>query len=313
VASLKEQPMDSMKPRSAYPDELEPAIRLLFQNLTPEEQDQRVANTLHLVGSGELDPHGIFITRVSAGITGAQVCLPIVGSNALIWPPQVVDDALRQEREDHLIRHACAWLRTRGTKLAQCLLVPDELPQAEALLRNGFVHLTHLWYLRHNLEVSVTLLDTPVRLDYQTYADNPELFHQVLLRSYVGTLDCPEINDLRSVAEIVAGHQAQGRFDPRRWWLALAGNSTVGVALVSEMSESGDWDVAYLGVVPEVRRRGHAREMMLKVLFEARGAGVARVSLCVDGRNEPAWNLYRSLGFEPYDRREVLLAIWRSA
>jgi ribosomal protein S18 acetylase RimI-like enzyme len=290
---------------------MESALRLLFQALSPPEQEHRVAYALHLVQSGELDPQGIFLTRESASVTGAQVCLPIVGANALIWPPQSVPGSLRESREDILIQHACAWLRSRGVKLAQCLLAPEELHQGIALLRNGFVHLTHLWYLRHDPDIPVALLATPVQLSYQTYDENQDLFHEVLLRSYIGTLDCPEVNELRTVDEIVAGHQAQGPFDPHLWWLAVSGDRPVGVVLVSVLAESGDWDVAYLGVVPEERRRGHAREMMLKVLFEARAAGVTRVSLCVDGRNEPARNLYRTLGFEPYDRREVLLAIWR--
>jgi ribosomal protein S18 acetylase RimI-like enzyme len=49
---------------------------------------------------------------------------------------------------------------------------------------------------------------------------------------------------------------------------------------------------------------------MEKALREARAARVARLTLAVDARNRPAWNLYQKLGFEPYDQREVYLAIW---
>jgi ribosomal-protein-alanine N-acetyltransferase len=77
------------------------------------------------------------------------------------------------------------------------------------------------------------------------------------------------------------------------------------------MPESGDWEVAYVGVVPEARRRGVGRELMLHALVEARAAGVARLTLSVDARNQPAWALYRGLGFDPYDRRAVFLAVWR--
>ena len=38
--------------------------------------------------------------------------------------------------------------------------------------------------------------------------------------------------------------------------------------------------------------------------------GVAEVTLSVDMRNHPARALYRGLGFEPYDVREVYLAVW---
>jgi ribosomal protein S18 acetylase RimI-like enzyme len=77
------------------------------------------------------------------------------------------------------------------------------------------------------------------------------------------------------------------------------------------LPERGDWEVAYMGVVPEARRQGFGREILLKALFEARAAGVPRLTLSVDSRNQPAWNLYRSLGFEPFDRRAVYLLVWR--
>jgi ribosomal protein S18 acetylase RimI-like enzyme len=34
------------------------------------------------------------------------------------------------------------------------------------------------------------------------------------------------------------------------------------------------------------------------------------VTLSVDVRNRPAWGLYRSLGFEPFELREVYLRVW---
>jgi ribosomal protein S18 acetylase RimI-like enzyme len=35
-----------------------------------------------------------------------------------------------------------------------------------------------------------------------------------------------------------------------------------------------------------------------------------QVTLSVDVRNRPAWGLYRSLGFEPFELREVYLIVW---
>jgi ribosomal protein S18 acetylase RimI-like enzyme len=99
-------------------------------------------------------------------------------------------------------------------------------------------------------------------------------------------------------------------FAPERWQLTLNAGQPVGVLIVTELPENGDWEVAYMGVVPEVRRRGFGREMLLHVLCEARAADVLGVTLSVDARNQPAWNLYRSLGFEPYGQRAVYLAIF---
>jgi len=83
------------------------------------------------------------------------------------------------------------------------------------------------------------------------------------------------------------------------------------VLLLCEMPEWAAWDVAYVGVVPEARGRGYGREIMHQALAVARADGVARLTLSVDVRNDPAWRLYTDLGFRPHDRREVFLALWR--
>jgi ribosomal protein S18 acetylase RimI-like enzyme len=112
--------------------------------------------------------------------------------------------------------------------------------------------------------------------------------------------------------EVVEGHQAQGTHDPEHWWLAWQAGHAVGVLLVAEMSEWQGWDISYVGVIPEARGRGIGRALTLKALHEARAAGATQVTLAVDTRNRPAWNLYLDVGFEPFDRREVYLAIWNN-
>jgi GNAT superfamily N-acetyltransferase len=175
------------------------------------------------------------------------------------------------------LRHVCAWLRERGVKLVQTLLAPEETFLADPLLRNGFSAVTRLWYMRHDLNLPVDCLNTPSRLNYQTFADDAQ-FRQTLLRTYEGTLDCPEVNGIRDIDEVLEGHRAQGAFDAERWWLARDGERPMGV--------------------------------LLHALCEARAAAASAVTLSVDARNQPAWNLYRSLGFEPYDQRVVYLAIF---
>jgi ribosomal protein S18 acetylase RimI-like enzyme len=298
-------------PRPARAEERAPALRLLFADLAEGERERRVANALYLIDSGELDPDGLHVMQGPAGLVGALVCVSLAGASALVWPPQSVDDGRRRQREDLLVRHAGDWLRRRGVKLAQALLPLDEDFRAAPLERNGFHHVTCLLYLRHGLR-PLPRSDGLPRLAYLSYADaGEERFGAALLRTYEGTLDCPELNGVRPVEQVLAGHRAQGRFDPERWWLALEGGRPVGVLLLSEPADGGDGEVAYVGVAPEARRRGLGRELMLKALAEARAAGHSRLTLTVDARNRPARQLYLDLGFEPFDRREVYLAVWR--
>jgi ribosomal protein S18 acetylase RimI-like enzyme len=298
-------------PKPARPDEIRAAFRLLFQHLSSDECAARVCAALELLQQGKLDRQGIFVLHEEEGLAGVQLCLPLAGAMGLVWPPQARAGSQQRHHEDRLLQAGCAWLRRQGIKLAQALLSPDEVPQGEPLLRQGFLQVTHLWYLRHDLTLPLPYLDAPARLQFRSYAEiDPFLFQQVLQRTYEHTLDCPEINGLRTMDEVVRGHQAQGRHDPRCWWLASCASRPVGVLITTDLPDANSWDLSYLGVVPEARRRGFGREMVLQALCEARAAGTGRIGLCVDGRNRPAWDLYRALGFEPYDRREVLLALW---
>jgi ribosomal protein S18 acetylase RimI-like enzyme len=298
-------------PEPARPEEWPDAFRLLFRHIANDERQRRVNNALALLERAELKPEGIFVLREAGQVVGALTCLPLPGATALIWPPQCADGPEQTVQEDGLLQHAATWLRSRGVKLAQTLFPPDAVVGADALQRNGFVHLTHLWYLRHTLALPPHCLATPARLDFAAAGEAPAEFADTLFRSYAQTLDCPEINDVRTMPEILDGHRSQGLHDPRLWWLATRAGQPVGVVLVTVTPDAGEWDVTYVGIIPEMRRRGFGREVMLRVLCEARATDAPGVTLSVDGRNDPARTLYRNLGFEVFDRREVFLAIWR--
>ncbi len=296
--------------KTARTEERAHALRLVFQHLDSAQQEQRVANALQMIDRGAILADGIRIAVHGAELAGAMIGLPVPGAAAVMWPPQASDRAERENVEDTLLQNTSEWLRAKGARLAEVLLSATDNDLAPALLRNGFQHVTRLWYLRHNLE----RLPRPARapaLVYQPYRpENASLFHESLLRTYDDSLDCPELNGVRCVEEIIAGHQAQGIYDPDRWWLVRLEGQPVGVLLLSEMPEYSDWGLSYLGVVPEARRQGIGRQLAIKALHEARRATMAALTVSVDCRNEPAWKLYQELGFQVFDQREVYLAIW---
>jgi ribosomal protein S18 acetylase RimI-like enzyme len=295
---------------TAEPDERLAALRLTFSHLDPEIRLARVAGGLELIDRGELDPAGILVARIRGRVVGAVVAAPVPGAGAAVWPPQV-ERGVEPAVADDLARRAADWLRGQGVKLAQALLAPEDAPLASPLLRAGFRRATSLWYLRHDLELPAGLLGEPERLTYVTFAAaGPEAFAAVLARTYEGTQDCPEISEARTAPEALAGHMAGG-FDPNHWWLAAAGGEPVGLLLVNPAVDGEGWEIAYVGVAPGHRRRGYGRELVLKALVEAKAAGQPSVALAVDARNAPARELYRRLGFEPLESRDVLLAVWR--
>src|ERR1043166_8320735 len=134
----------AVDPEPARPEEWPAAFRLLFRYVSDEDRPRRIAEALALLERGELHPDGIFVLREGDGLVGVLTCLPLVGATALVWPPQCVGEAELAAREDRLLQHATRWLHGQGSKLLQTLFPTDGVVGAEALERNGFVHLTHL-------------------------------------------------------------------------------------------------------------------------------------------------------------------------
>jgi ribosomal protein S18 acetylase RimI-like enzyme len=297
----------------ARPEERAAAFGLVFQRVEEEdERELRIANALNLVSRGELDPAGVIVARDERDMLGAMVCQLVPGASGLAWPPLTRAGPWRTEVEDALVQYVSTSLSQRGAKLIQTLLAPADAPLAAPLERNGFEHITSLWYLRCHLNGEGPLPQPPRRLTCLPYhGDDRALFHQTLLRTYEQTQDCPEVNGVRSLDEILVGHQAQGIYDPDRWWMALRQGRPAGVLILTELPDAPAWEISYLGVVPEERGQGIGRELTCLALHEARAGGAVYVTLSVDARNRPAWNLYERLGFQAHDRREVYLAIRR--
>jgi ribosomal protein S18 acetylase RimI-like enzyme len=294
---------------SARPEEREAALHLIFQQFDAAERERRTANALQLMELGKLCAEGLFTAHEHDLLQGSMLCLPIPGASGLVWPPQSAQTKNARELEDALVSHSCEWLKARGAKLAQALLFAQETASATPLERNGFQRTTTLWYMRRDMNVPLPRGGRP-RLTLQPYdAKESAIFSQTLLRTYEGTQDCPEVNGVRTIDEILDGHSADAGANFSRWWLALDGKRPVGVMLAAESPEWESWEIAYIGVVPEARGRGFGRELMHHVLTEARVVEVPQLTLCVDSRNAPAVRMYRDLGFERYDTREVYLRV----
>src|SRR5438128_308372 len=214
----------------ARPEEWPAAFALALPRAPETERPARVRNALTLLSAGEIDPQGIMVARTPGSLAGVQVCIPLAGKSGLFWLPQVEAGWEGSDLGQHLVQSAVAWVRQRGAKLAQAILHPSDVVRAVPLLRCGFHRITRLQYLRHELSDVAPLPALPARL--QPFSPNLEsLFQQTLLRSYDDTLDCPELNGVRTVEEIIEGHRAQGIWRQELWWLAWVNDVPAGVVM----------------------------------------------------------------------------------
>jgi GNAT superfamily N-acetyltransferase len=74
----------------------------------------------------------------------------------------------------------------------------------------------------------------------------------------------------------------------------------VGVVLCQRQGTTNSWGVSIVGVLPEYRGRGIARQLLMRSLEDLRERGADKAVLGVIDRNVPAYSLYTSLGFEQY-------------
>lgn len=275
--------------------DLPAAFTLLFGAPTTN-LDDRVAHALSLATRGAIDTKDVIVARQDNVVIGAVYGAVLPGSAAVVWPPRAIDaDAAI---EDDLMRSVLA--HVSSSNVVQVLLSSAEMDRAGSLTRAGFQHVTKVWEMQGT---SLAFPDMPSRLEMLAYSNvDPGEFLRVLVRCHEDSLDCPELNDLRTPDELLAGYRDCAQ-ETARWWLARHDGASIGVLVL------GADELAFLGVMQEHRRRGFGRELLRFACNWAKP-----LSLIVDARNTPAIQLYSSAGFETVGSREVyLLAPARSA
>jgi hypothetical protein len=128
-------------------------------------------------------------------------------------------------------------------------------------------------------------------------------------RTYQGSLDCPALDGVRRIADVLEGYRAIGIFDPTRWIIARHREQDIGCLLLADHPRDHQWELVYMGVVPEARGHGWGVAIARHAQWLARQAGRKRLVLAVDAANLPAIAVYAAAGFVTWDHRSVYLRI----
>jgi mycothiol synthase len=307
------------------------ALEVLYRRVPASLRDRLIVEVLGEARRGEIDLSGLWVTRERMGrITGALLTQPLAGKAAAVWAPEVRPSWRRTALATGLVRSALADLKARGFLLAQAVL--DESAGSHAakdLARGGMPHVTDLLYLERDTmtplspaaSIEPNRRGNPARaetragpgtgLEWRQFEPALEAeFRSVLMATYLGSMDMPELDGTRSLEDILEGHRASGRFVPERWRLGrIPGeHEAAAVLLMAEVPGRNVWEVVYLGLTPPARGRGLGRATLSHALELAR-PHVTRIELAVDLRNKPAMQLYRAADFVARDRRAVHLTI----
>ena len=136
---------------------------------------------------------------------------------------------------------------------------------------------------------------------------------RVIHRSHEGSPDAAlnstyaTPSSCRGFVETLVLRAGCGRFLPYASLLARAEGAAVGVIIASLLS-SGNGHICQVSVLPEAQGRGLGAALVACILAEFRREGLSRASLSVTVGNQPAYGLYRRLGFEVH--REFAAYAW---
>lgn len=302
------------------PDARVAALEVLYQQLPAVMRAELIASILGDELRGKVDLSGIWIAQRGARgrVVGAILAQRLAGRAAALWPPEVRPIRGRDAIASKLVRGVLDALRAEGTAVIQAVLDQSADPRNDRdLTQGGLPYVTDLIFMKRDVAALWTLggrSDEP-RLHWRGIDETGEdLFRQTLGATYPGSLDMPELEGVRTLDDVMAGHRAAGRFVPKLWRLGTLADQAdpSAILILSPILDRRVWEVVYLGLVPEARGRGlgaetlsHARDLALK------DGRVDAIDLAADARNAPALKLYEAAGFTPRDRRRVHLVVFR--
>ena len=199
-------------------------------------------------------------------------------------------------------------LKRTGIAQIQALLDVDNLSSRMVMLNSPFRQVTtvrHLWLNLHNMSPTAELPIAGYTFHPARRFQRSEV-EALVEATFIGSLDCPEVDGLRTGSDVVNGFLESKAWDQSLpWWVLCDDHAPIGCALVNTHPK-GIFEFAYMGLIQSVRGRGLGRAVVDFAIRVCRTQGGSMVTTAVDTQNRPAVRIYESLGFAAI--RE--LAVW---
>lgn len=273
----------------ALAESLEPAGR----GISPEEV------TASLNRPGYSPERELIVAEIGGSLVAYLDTVPELGIGRVIVKYWVVPEHRRHGLATRLMERAVRRARELGARTVQ-MNIPDDSKGARQLaLRLGFEFTRRFLKLRLSL-VGWSQLGNLGGVDfYDLEQVGLEGLADIQNRAFAQAWGyCPN-----TIVEI-ACHLRENGNSPEDIIFAHQGNQMVGYCWTKPGCGSGErpgmGQVFMLGVDPEYRGTGLGKKLMLAGLAYLKSKGLKVAWLEVDGENEHALGLYRSLGFRRY-------------
>jgi ribosomal protein S18 acetylase RimI-like enzyme len=291
------------------------ALRALHDRL-PQEQQVGLAQVLQTLDARDVAAwDGLLVATngengsptAASDLGGVAWIQQLPGETACLWlPPN------QGGWEGALMHGAAAFVDERQIPLAQLVVSSDDGYSSESCQAAGFPKFANLLYLYLELaddtrrrELSSLPAGPPVLKFVGRAERDPERLMQAVAQTYVETLDCPGLDGVRPLDQVLEGYRSQGRHRPEHWYLVQAENQDVGALILAEHPGLGNWELIYFGLAAPVRGRGWGEAVVRFAIDVATRQGAERLVCAVDAANGPALDVYHRLGFINWAERIV--------
>ena len=301
--------MSEVRIAVARPEQQGEVLNVVFgQQMTPAQRAQQIVELTRPPGADDRALDGLLGAWRGDQLVGAVWGQIQPGCSAAIWPPRL-QAGEPPETADALLHELLRELATRGLRIVQTLLRPQDQDDFQRFTAAGFRHMADLRYLV-SLPQQWPATEPASSLTYEPSGEaNLGRLKQVIEQTFEQTLDCPGLSEIRSTDDLLTEYRAIGVFDPALWLIVRQGESDIGCLLLANHPEFPQWELVYVGIVRAVRGRGFGLEIVRRAQWLARASGRSRILLAVDTRNEPAIQMYESAGFTAWEHRSALLRV----
>lgn len=295
--------------RVAAREELGAVLALVLGSAAYPADHGHVVDFIGFAQRRGINVSGAWLAEV--GGTLGWAVLPVVSPGRtmlLLTPSSAPAEGAGLRAAGGLVDAVCDHYAGRDVQLAQVLLDPADVASHRLYEGRGFERVAHLIYLQASPRRKMVHPPLPPGAQWVGYGPETHgFFARTIAATYQGSLDCPRLNGLRDMEDVIAGHKASGEFDPGLWAVLAQGGEPLGVLLLSRAAPVDTLELVYLGLTPAARGRGVGGVLMRQALATAAAAGASRLSLAVDEGNAPALKLYYRHGMQRVGAKLALM------
>jgi ribosomal protein S18 acetylase RimI-like enzyme len=258
----------------------------------------------------KVDVNTAWIAALRGRIEWAMLPVVSPGKTMLLLSPTKLLNRTSPDALAELSETICMDYAQRDVDLAQLLLDPNEPAVMDAYANAGFSPLAELVYLHRAIKPAmandtVALTGTQRLVSYSPQLE--ELFADAIRATYHESLDCPGLNGIRRMQDVIDGHRATGEFVPDLWHILLEHDRPVAVLLLNRSIHSEAMELVYIGLALEARGRGIGDLLMRIALMRSAQDAKQELTLAVDSRNTPAMKLYFRHGLKRVGSRSAMI------